>query len=273
MHNRYGCMPPKVDVRDYKLTKTYVSDLPESYSIVKLPKIKNQKNVSSCVAHSTSSILEYHDNCQHTLSTNFIYGIQKKECGHEGSGMYLRDACKIVSKYGDALESECPGNDEVPECWAIAEKMLDPELNSGKTMSDCFKIKSYFNCSNNGDIKRAIYNYGPVLCSIKWYDSFKCDKDGVLYGASKGDYGYHAVMIYGWNETGFLCQNSWGKLWGNDGRFILPYNIPVAEAKGMVDEVNNDIVIPTRNTFLDIIYKLINFLLNKFFLLFKPTTP
>lgn len=264
MHNKYGCIPPKVDVRDYKLTKASSGlELPDSYVPVTLPKVKNQKSVSSCVAHTASSILEFHDKCKHTLSTNFIYGIQKKECGHEGSGMYLRDACKIVSKYGDALESECPGNDEVPECWAIAEKMLDPELNDGKTMADTFKIKSYFNCNSVTDIKRALYNYGPVLCSIKWYDTFKC-KDGVLTGEQKGDYGYHAVMIYGWNEKGLLCQNSWGKLWGDGGRFILPYSIPVAEAKGLVDEVDDSIIAPKRNAFLDIIYKIINFILNIF---------
>ena len=264
MHNKYGCKPPVIDVRDYKLTKASIDEsLPEEFSLVNLPDVKNQKSVSSCVAHTASSILEFHDKCNHILSTNFIYGIQKKECGQEGSGMYLRDACKIVSKYGDALESECPGNDEVPECWALAEKMLDSELNDGKTMADTFKIKSYFNCNSVTDIKRALYNYGPVLCSIKWYDTFKCE-DGVLTGEQKGDYGYHAVMIYGWNEIGFLCQNSWGKNWGNNGRFILPYSIGVAEAKGLVDEPSNEIKAPIRNNFMDIIYKIINFFANMF---------
>jgi cathepsin C len=266
LHNKYGCMPPKTDVRDYKLAKTSTLELPKKYSILKLPKVKNQKNVSSCVAHATSSILEYHDLGigNHTLSTNFIYGIQKQLCGHEGSGMYLRDACKIAATYGDALESECPGNNEVPECWEIAEKALNPELNNGKTISDKFKIKSYFNCSDESDIKNAIFKYGPVLCSIKWYDTFKCDKDGVLNGEKKGDYGYHAVMMYGWDETGFLCQNSWGKNWGNNGRFILPYSIGVRDAKGFVDLEDPEIIVPKRNSFLDIVYKIVNFILNLF---------
>ena len=168
IHYSYGCMPPKVDVRDFKLAKSAVDEtLPVAYQPQKLPKVKNQRSVSSCVAHTTSSILEFHDIGigNNTLSTNFIYGIQKQLCGHEGSGMYLRDACKIVTTYGDMLESDCSGNDEVPKSWDVAEEAL--------TYDDCkeralnFKIKSYFNCSDVNDIKRALYNYGPVLCSIK----------------------------------------------------------------------------------------------------------
>lgn len=264
-HNKYGCKPPHIDVRDYKLAKSTVdaTSLPVAYVPMQLPKVKNQKSVSSCVAHTTSSILEFHDiKNGNTLSTNFIYGIQKEFCGHEGSGMYLRDACKIVKEYGDMLESDCSGNDEVPKCWEIAQDALNNDIC--KKNAQEFKIKSYFNCSTNNDIKRAIYEYGPVLCSIKWYDTFKVDKDGVLEGAQKGDYGYHAVMIYGWNSCGFLCQNSWGTSWGEKGRFILPYTIPVAEAKGLVDDETSNIIIPKRNKFLDFIYKIVNAIVNFF---------
>lgn len=264
-HNRYGCNPPQVDVRDYRLAKSAVdaSSLPVAYVPMQLPKVKNQKSVSSCVAHTTSSILEFHDiKNGNTLSTNFIYGIQKEFCGHEGSGMYLRDACKIVKEYGDMLESDCSGNDEVPKCWGIAQDALNNDIC--KKNAQEFKIKSYFNCSTNNDIKRTIYEYGPVLCSIKWYDTFKVNKDGVLEGAQKGDYGYHAVMIYGWNSAGFLCQNSWGTKWGENGRFILPYSIPVAEAKGLVDDETSNIIIPKRNKFLDFVYKIVNAIVNFF---------
>lgn len=265
MHNKYGCNPPKIDVRDYKLAKAIKDDsLPVAYTPMVLPKVKNQGSVSSCVAHATSSILEYYDlNLgKNTLSTNFIYGIQRKECGHEGSGMYLRDACKIVTKYGDMLESECSGNYEIPKCWGLAEKAL--ENTTAKDEALYFRAESYFNCKSNDDIKRAIFNYGPVLASIKWYGTFKVNNDGVLEGKQSGDYGYHAIMIYGWNACGFLCQNSWGTHWGEKGRFILPYNIPVAEAKGIIDAEYNTLIKPKRNAFLDIVYKIVNFILNIF---------
>ena len=76
------------------------------------------------------------------------------------------------------------------------------------------------------------------------------------------DYGFHAVMVYGYNEKGWLCQNSWGKNWNDDGRFIYPYSEEFREAWSFVDADSEDIVKPTRNSILDIIYKIINFIIN-----------
>jgi C1A family cysteine protease len=160
------------------------------------------------------------------------------------------------------LETDCPGNTEVPDCWELAENaLLDDDK---KARASCFKIKSYFTCKDNNAIKEAIMTHGPVLASIKWYDSYKPDKDGVLATKKVGDRGYHAIMIYGWDKVGFKCQNSWGKLWGNKGRFIIPYSIKIAEARGFIDEVNTNIIVPKRNAFFDLIYNILNFILNIF---------
>lgn len=265
MVNFKGCLKSPIDVRDYKIAGSGKEDLPEEYEINILPRIKNQKHVNSCVAHSTSSILEYYENIagrDQRLSTNFIYGIQKSECGYEGQGMYLRDACKIVCKYGDMLEDDCPGNNEVPKCWDVAEKAL--ANTEYKDIAQTFKIKSYFSCTSNNAIKKAIMNYGPVLASIHWYDSYEPDKNGVLATDKVGDSGYHAIMIYGWDKIGFKCQNSWGKSWGNDGRFTAPYIIKIEEARCFVDEIDTKVIIPKRNAILDFFYKIINIILNLF---------
>jgi hypothetical protein len=78
------------------------------------------------VAHATSSILEYYDmldgSTNRKLSTNFIYGLEKKLFGNDSKGMYLRNACEIVKDYGCPEESFCAGNKEVPEVNAIAAK-------------------------------------------------------------------------------------------------------------------------------------------------------
>ena len=260
----FGALPPKTDVRDYKVAGAANEkiELPKEYSVDYLPPIKNQGGVSSCVAHATASILEYHDKGQHNLSTNFIYGGQNSICGRDGQGMYLRDACKIVRKYGDALEEDCRGNTEVQACYDLADAALaDEEIISRASR---FKINSYADANSIDDIKYAIFNYGPVLISVKWYKDYKVDKNGVMYTSETGDYGYHALMAYGWNETGFMIQNTWGKLWGNKGRAILPYQYKVREAKAMVDADNDDIIIPKRNKFLDIIYAILNFFANFF---------
>lgn len=264
----YGCKLSLCDLRDYRITEPAgASALPEEYICELRAPVKNQRSVSSCVAHAVSSILEYHANGKHKLSTNFIYGGQRTICGRgEGKGMYLRDACKIVKDYGDMLLEDCPGNDEVPKCYSIADEALNDE--SKVACSKVFRIVKYFSCSSIKDIQKAIYTYGPVLASYKWYDTFKVNKDGVLTGEQKGDHSHHAVMIYGYTPEGFWCQNSWGKSWGKDGRFFVPYEYKVSEARGFVDLDNDsetqDLIQPKRNAFLDLIYKILNCIINMF---------
>lgn len=61
-------------------------------------------------------------------------------------------------------------------------------------------------------------------------------------------------------------QNSWGKTWGVKGCAVLPYDYKINEAFSFVpaSSMDSDIVIPARNKFLDLIYSIINALLNLF---------
>lgn len=262
----FGCKPPKFDMRDYKLICGASNSFQKEYKL-NPPEVKDQKSVNSCVAHATSSILEYFDSLKgdtHTLSTNFIYGIQKKLCGHDGDGMYLNDACSIVKNYGDPIEILCRGNNEIPKAHKIAEAAY--EKSGVLENAYCFKIKSYYTCTSTNAIKKSLTKGCPVLASIKWYNSYSVDSDGVIVNSQLGGYTYHAVMVYGWNERGFLCQNSWGVQWGDRGRFTLPYEIEFYEAKALIDDSididETDVKIPERNSFLDVIYKTINFIVN-----------
>lgn len=265
MKMNLGALPPKKDLRDYKLTKGELKEeFPESYSCFTTSTIKNQGTVCSCVAHATSSILESYIGFQDTLSTNFIYGIQNKECGHDGYGMYLRDACSIVKKYGDMLEQDCEGNYEVPECWDIAECALNEEYKAKRALN--YKIESYVSLQSESEIKKFLMSYGPALGSIKWYNNFKLSNKNILEGTKTGSYGYHAIAVIGWNKEGFICQNSYGDNWGDKGYFTLPYSIGIEECFGLIDDstLGNDIKKPKRNKLLDILYKIVNWIINLF---------
>lgn len=68
--------------------------------------------------------------------------------------MYLSDACKIVQKYGDPLEEDCKGNDEIPVCTTIAQSVKNNPSIMAKAIQ--YKINSYYDCNTNNDIKYAI---------------------------------------------------------------------------------------------------------------------
>ena len=131
MYNYNGCKKPTKDIRDYRLSKAAcVSNLPNTYIAEPFVSVKDQGGVCSCVAHATSSILEYHakkDGQNVTLSTNFIYGAENEIFGENSLGMHLSNACKIVTRYGDVLEKDCPGNTEIEEVNRIAKKVFDDE--------------------------------------------------------------------------------------------------------------------------------------------------
>lgn len=257
----YGCLPAKKDLRDYKI-RACGAQIPSSFSLEKKTVVKNQGQIGSCVAHATSTILEYYDNGQHKLSTNFIYGQEKRYV----PGMTLLDACKIAQKQGDMLEIDCPGNYEVPKSYAACQeaKQNIEKLNTAYQ----FRIASYYNCKTDDDIKYAIMNYGPVLAAIKWYEKYNINySTETINFDTSSRCGYHAVVIYGWDEKGFKCQNSWGITFGHMGYFILPYAYGVAEAKALIDyipEKDEHIVIPKNNRVFNIGYKMLNNFLNLF---------
>lgn len=163
----FGCILSPIDLRDYKLKKDLVSNTvyPKAYSVHMMHSIKYQGNISSCTPHALTTILEYHDSNRQRLSTNFIYGIRNKLYGSTGKGESLREALQIVKDYGTMQLRMCQGNTEVDEVFKIAERAFHDE----DALNDAYKhkIKYYFRCSSNNDIKYALMNYGPVLASSK----------------------------------------------------------------------------------------------------------
>ena len=269
MKHPYGALKAKIDTRDYRV-KAGAMQFPASYTCEYLPPIKDQKDVCSCVAHATSSILESFNmaetNTNKTLSTNFIYGMQGIAFDQMGGGMYLRDACKIVKDYGDPLNETISGNTEQPFC----SKELGPQLND-KVYAEAkkYRVKTYAKCKTANDLRYALMYYGPVLVSIPWYDKYTIEPTGLIHMNEETGYGYHAVMVYGWNEDGWLCQNSWGDNWGKEGRFIYPYTSKFAEAWSFVDEDNSTTKKKATTGVMDIIYKMLNILCNNIFKLIK----
>ena len=261
MLHPFGALKPKTDLRDFKIAAA-AAQYPESFTCKNLPPVKNQHSVCSCVAHATSAVLETLNKTETNqyvpLSTNFIYGMQGVAYEKLSSGMYLRDACKIVKNYGDPSERTVSGNTEQPKCTEDLKKKLTDDIY---TEAKNYRIASYARCTSDDELKHALMTYGPVLGSVKWHE--KCDiKDKILYFDKKSKHSYHAIMVYGWNEKGWLCQNSWGKTWNGDGTFIFPYCDNFVELWSFVDAKNSDVIIPKNNQWLDYAYKLFNIIIN-----------
>jgi C1A family cysteine protease len=262
--NYTGALFSPVDVRDYKLACVGSdSDIPDEFELT-MPKVKNQKNIGSCVAHSIALTVEYFNAVQNDdqtlMSTNYIYG-NRTDTSHKGKGMYTRKAIANTCKYGDVTESDFPGNTEVP---TVIDEFEDRKYQLYDKGIPC-RFSSYYSVKRENEIKTALMQNGPVIFAMNWYDDIKV-VDGVIHTNYQGDKGGHCMVIYGWTKDGWLIQNSWGKGWGNNGRAILPYNIKIKEAYGIVDNIVNDINIkkPYNSKLGSFFAKIINWILNLF---------
>jgi C1A family cysteine protease len=174
--------------------------------------------------------------------------------------MYLRDACKIAKQFGDPSEDTVPGNTEQPKCTQYLKDILNDEIYKEAEKA---LILSYAKCDNTNAIKHALINYGPVLASVKWYDHYIFDGKVIQMDKTK-DFGYHAITIVGYNNVGWICQNSWGRNFCGDGQFVYPYEEKLEEAWSFVDKPCNDVKKPRIMKWTNWIYKFVNYIINLF---------
>lgn len=229
----FGALFSKPDVRNYTAT-TSQSEFPDEFEL-KLPKVKNQKNVGSCVAHALSTVVEYfnrEESGKYTeMSTGYIYGNRRLSI-HKGKGMYTKDAIKTAVKYGDVPHKLFPINVEVPDAIDEFEKVVDAIEQEGYF----FKFHEYFKLKDNDAIKTSLMENGPAVMAMKWYDDIKVT-DGVMQTncVTSNRTGGHCMVIYGWNEKGWKVRNSWGRFWGDKGNVVIPYDVPLREVWGIRD--------------------------------------
>ncbi len=259
-----GALFSPIDVRDYRLA--YVSnesEFPEEFEL-QMGKVKNQGRVGSCVAHSIAETIEYfnitQNNDSKTMSTDYIYG-NRTNMLHNTSGMYTRKAIDNACKYGDVYECDYPGNTEAPEVIEKFEQNKDIFYEQGVP----HRFSSYYSVKSKNEIKMALMNNGPVIFAMQWYDDIKVE-NGIITTSQQGEFGGHCMVIYGWNEQGWKIMNSWSERWGNQGKAILPYDIKIREAYGIVDTIvgidNVDIKKPYDSIIGKLIARILNWILN-----------
>ena len=255
----FGALRSPFDARDYKLVAS-ATEFPETFELTKVT-VKNQGSVGSCVAHAASSVVEYHHKRQHnekkSFSTEFIYGL--RDVGYYvGEGMYIRNALNTLRKYGDVPTSDLKGNNE----YLKAMENVNARLDELKDKAYPHRISSYFRVKTEDEIKTALMNHGYIIASINWYKGSKLVDN--VYTPTNEYSGRHAIVLYGWNEKGWLAHNSWSVNWGNKGRFIIPFDFNFNETWGITDNITEDIVKPKTGKLWNVFYKVWNAIVNLF---------
>ena len=173
-------------------------------------------------------------------STDWIYGYRPFGY-YQGDGMMPSQALKTVSQLGAVRYIDLPTNTEMPDVKKIVSSRL-PELKELAAKKRAFKYARLYSIQQ---IKEAIYtSKSPILICINIGVNGLRLNNGIAEIPTATD-GGHALMCYGWDKNGLLIQNSWGRAWGKNGCFILPYDYPFTEAWAVSFSNDNVIVKPT----------------------------
>lgn len=211
-----------------------IGQLPSSYDgrdYGRVPKVKNQGSLGTCWAFASLQALEARllpkepfNFSEDHMSLNNGFCIPQEE-----GGEYTMSMAYLLSWKGPVLESEDPYGDGVsPDGLKAVKHVQEIKMIPGKDYDK---------------IKRAILLYGGVQSSL-YTEMNQKDIRSASYNETESAYCYigsnpsnHDSVIIGWDDEyskdnfnvpvngdgAFICMNSWGDGFGDQGFFYVSY--------------------------------------------------
>ncbi|MFN8308347.1 MAG: C1 family peptidase [Chitinophagales bacterium] len=232
--SRFGWRPDMPDFRDkpFAASKKTVKALPKSVDLRKhLPEVYDQGQLGSCTGNAIAAALQFElrrQGMQYDFMPSRLF-IYYNERVIEGTvdidnGAEIRNGIKSVNKLGACTEKR----------WKYSAGKVQFKK---KPTADCYnealqhQVLSYHRVPRDlKQIKGCLAEGFPFVFGFSVYEKFEDEgvaKTGTLQMPAAGEKleGGHAVLCVGYNDaTGrLLVRNSWGKDWGQDGHFTMPY--------------------------------------------------
>jgi hypothetical protein len=185
--------------------------------------VQNQQSCGSCVAFGTVSALEaviqieLGQQIDIDLSEAHLFYCGGGSCSQ---GWTISKSVNYIESFGIPQESCFPYTPRQTDC---DETCPDWETQAIKLL-DGSRIKYSFPPSID-NIQKALIEHGPLITSFTVYDDFFSYNSGVYIQTSDRVAGGHAVAIVGYDNTEkyWICKNSWGSNWGENGFFKIGF--------------------------------------------------
>lgn len=227
----YGWVPDLPDGRDllYAAPPKALAKLPPKVDLrSKCPPIYDQGELGSCTANAIGGAFEFDQMKQRrkafTPSRLFIYYNERAIEGtvDSDSGAQIRDGVKSVAKQGVCDEAQWP--------YEIDEFRKKPARGCYAEGRKNQAIRYLRLAQALSQLKGCLAEGFPFVFGFAVYESFE-SQDVAKTGhapmprAGEAMLGGHAVLAVGYDEDNqrFIVRNSWGRGWGMQGYFTMPY--------------------------------------------------
>jgi hypothetical protein len=189
---------------------------------------------NSCIGHALAAminaVLAAGNDATH-VSPYMLYRLARRYDefeGEEDEGSSLRGALKGWYYHGALPDTEWPSLNLSPE----------PDIDQDTRLRDMAQrrpLGAFYrvNTARLDDMQSAVTELSAVAASAAvhegWVEPTPVERDGetvwvIEKPSGARQLGGHAFCIVGYNDIGFLVQNSWGREWGRNGFATLPYD-------------------------------------------------
>lgn len=222
-------LPPRADVRPADKADCYVMT----------------QEGSSCTGHAVAAmvntVLARARRPMH-VSPYMLYALARRYdefAGEQDEGSSLRGALKGWYYHGILPESD----------WPVLDPAVEPDIDDpataeaamGEPLGAFYRVNAY----RLDDLQSAVNELHAIVASASVHEGWAAPTVVTrrVPGSARPQHlaliertpgcrtlGGHAFAIVGYNEVGFLVQNSWGPRWGRGGFATLPYDDWLASA-------------------------------------------
>jgi len=226
--------------------KVDVNSLPENFTwrekLASMADVRDQGACGSCWAIASTTVLRAHAELyqqDRSFSTQQIVECtpNPQQCGGTGGckGATAELAMDYASRSNLVTEEEHTYKASDTKCPAQM-RPPTPNLRSGSQhgvslpqVLQSTKGGNTFGMTGSQKLPEnlvaplllAVYEKGPVVVSVAATDGWSMYGSGIMKACDKGAVINHAVVLVGYGKEGqqgfYQIQNSWGKLWGEQG--------------------------------------------------------